>query len=239
MIVQQRGSELALITQPDHARLSAELLEAWRTPGWRDLPNRDDVLLAIGEHDNGWLEADAHPSVDTSGRPHDFVGSPNDVRQDVWPRGIGRLRATSVSAAALVAQHALTVYGRYRGNAAWTPFFDAIARLKEDLLAECDRAGLHQRATIDADYRWVHLGDTLSLVFCNRWTDRFDEMDYQTILTGDQLQVTPDPFEGRTVPFRVRARIIPDRRYLSDEDLHQTLAQTPDTWIAGTAAGSP
>ncbi len=239
MIVQRRPADLALITQPDHATLSADLLEAWRDAEWRGLENRVDILLAIRGHDNGWREPDALPTVDPSGRPHDFVGAPNHIRQGVWPRGIARLRNSSASAAALVAQHALTIYGRYRGDAAWAPFFESITLLKEALLEECGRTDAVARDALESDYRWLHLADTLSLVFCNRWTDRFDEMGYRIILTGDRIEVTPDPFDGRTVPFRVRARVIPDRRYLSDDDLQETVAHTPDTWIAGMASGSP
>ena len=51
-------------------------------------PRRDSILHAIGEHDNGWAEADGSPTVDPeSGDVMDFVSAPLSVRHGVWPRG--------------------------------------------------------------------------------------------------------------------------------------------------------
>ena len=71
------------------------------------------ILLAIEEHDNGWREWTRRRwSSPSSGRVFDFVDVPARHRQAVWPRGIARL-AEERAAAALVAQHAITVYDRY------------------------------------------------------------------------------------------------------------------------------
>src|SRR3712207_6208701 len=110
MIVREQADRLLLITQPDHAHLSRRVME--RCVVLRDRPRRTSILLAIGEHDNGWAEPDAAPQVDpATGSVHDFVTAPLAVRHSVWPRGVARL-ANDPWAAALVAQHAITVYDR-------------------------------------------------------------------------------------------------------------------------------
>src|SRR5262249_53740757 len=68
------GRELRLVTQPDHAHLSGELLSLWRADGLPAHPRRAETLFAGREHDNGWREADAAPRWDAAaGRPRDFL----------------------------------------------------------------------------------------------------------------------------------------------------------------------
>jgi hypothetical protein len=233
MIVREDGDGLLLITQPDHARLAAEIVEAWTADGLPAHPRRETILLATCEHDNGWREPDAAPTVDERGRPHDFASAPAPIRQGVWPRGVTRLAARSPYAAALVAQHALTVYERYRGDRDWTSFFARMERMRDELLEK----GVGTPDPFFDDYRFVRLGDLVSLVFCNGWTAPEEELGVRVSLAGDRVVVTPDPFGGRAVPLTVRARRVPARPYASDADLRQALSAAAPVTIAGAAAG--
>ncbi len=69
------GNEVWLVHQPDHARLAGYLAAHWEAPmnlRGRVLSERvthadairDEVILAIAEHDNGWWEWEAIPSID-------------------------------------------------------------------------------------------------------------------------------------------------------------------------------
>ena len=51
MIVRDDGRELLLITQPDHAALSGELISAWQADDFTAWATRSTVLLATDEHD--------------------------------------------------------------------------------------------------------------------------------------------------------------------------------------------
>ena len=83
MIVATAGHQLQIVTQGDHARFAAELLSLWRADDLPEHPRRDDLLFAVREHDNGWLEADAAPRVDrATGRPHGFETIPIAPRQE-------------------------------------------------------------------------------------------------------------------------------------------------------------
>ena len=48
-----------------------------------------------------------------------------------------------------------------------------------------------------ADYRFVFLGDLISLVFCCEWSDVFRYEGYTIARRGSTLQVAPDPFAGQ------------------------------------------
>ena len=133
MIVRSGPGVLHLITQPDHAALARRIMEHWSSLAKAE--RRRDILAAIEHHDRGWAEPDAAVSVDpATATIRDFVAVPADVRQSVWPRSVAAL-APAPWAAALVAHHAVTVYDRYRQDAAWHDFFPAMTARRDEHLA--------------------------------------------------------------------------------------------------------
>ena len=183
MIVRSEADRLILITQPDHAHLARRIME--RSPALAARPRCDAILHAIGEHDNGWTEEDAAPIVDpASGAIADFVHIAAAVRQRVWPRGVGRL-AAEPWAAALVAQHAITIYDRFRGDAVWTSFFGEMESLRTQFVAA---SGL-TLSDLLADYPFVRLGDLISLSFCTGWTSAQRYADWSVHADGSRVIV--------------------------------------------------
>ena len=233
MIVRESHAGLYLITQPDHAALARRIMERW-TP-LRDAERRASILHAVGEHDNGWREPDDAPTVDpVTGRVYDFITVPAAVRQSVWPRGIARL-ASDPWAAALVAHHAITVYDRFRSDAGWTSFFAEITAARDSYVEATNRT----LAQLSSDYVYVRLGDLVSLVFCNRWTDlqQFDRWSIQ--LADDQVRIAPDPFDRQHIVIEVPARAIPAGPFASDAALHDAIHSAPTTLLHGVVSGAP
>jgi hypothetical protein len=194
------------------------------------------VLLATREHDNGWHEEDAAPLVDeATGRILDFMNAPDGVRQAIWPRGVERLSSVPY-AAALVAQHALSVYEHYRPIPAWRPFFECMESARDDALR---RAAPRAIEDLIGDYFFVRMGDLVSLTFCNAWKEpqRLDE--YELHLEGPRLTIRPDPFDGREVPLSIRARQLPDRHYMSAADAGAAFRSAPTITVDGVALGAP
>ncbi len=126
MIIRTHDDSQLFITQPDHARLAAQAISQWRDDGFDDNPRRPSILLAAREHDNGWREEDATTHVDANGKALDFICVPVEVRHRIWPRAVDRLAEEDPYAAALVAQHAMTVYGHFESDLAWYPFFETM-----------------------------------------------------------------------------------------------------------------
>jgi hypothetical protein len=235
MIIRRKGTTPLLITQPDHAQLAATIMERWQGDGFPDSPRRAAILLAIREHDNGWREVDAGPILDAnSGEILDFMTLPDEDRRGVWPRGVQRLAATPYSAA-LVAQHAVHIYRRYRDDAAWTPFFIEMESLRDDLL------GQERSTTLDEllrDYRFLRIGDLASLTFCNGWSEAPEEAGHAVTFANEYLAISPDPFAGERLSIAVNARQLPATRFGSAREAAAVYNDSPTVTLTGTVSGA-
>lgn len=233
MIVRPAGDRIHLVTQPDHARLAHAIMAHCVPLAARS--RRDAILHAIAEHDNGWAEPDAAPTVNAdTGTIADFVNAPVAVRHAVWPRGVERL-ADDPWAAALVAHHAISVYDRYRPDPGWHAFFAGLEAARDAWL----RASGRSLDDLAGDYAFVRLGDLVSLAFCTGWTDEHRVGEWTVRLGGPTVTVTPDPFGGVTIPFSIDARELPDRRFTSDEDLRVAIRDARTITLRGEVAGGP
>lgn len=231
MIVTPVDGTLRLITQPDHAALSGRIMRQWLPLHAAD--RRGSILLAVEEHDNGWQELDQAPTVNqATGRINDFINAPAADRQSVWPRGVRRL-SYDPWAAALVAQHAVTVYDRYRTDQAWDSFFTRMEALRDACVGETPLS----LQDLQNDYAFVRIGDLISLIFCNRWErETYGAWTFER--RGDRVVIDPDPFGAREVPVAVTARQIPEQTYLSDQALHQAIFEAPAVTLHGVVAGA-
>jgi uncharacterized protein DUF3891 len=232
MIVRPARNGVHLVSQPNHAALSRRIMEHWQL--LHESSRRDSILLAIGEHDNGWREADANPEIDETGHIVDFVAAPAGVKQSVWPRGIARLAADPY-AAALVAQHAITVYDRYRRDHEWDAFFLEMETSRDHLL----RIAQIRREELFRDYAFVRLGDLLSLTFCTGWHDE-QAYDRWRVRLVDDMAVTVTPFEldASQLAIEVSAREIPAERFASHEEFQSALSSARSVTLRGRLVNS-
>jgi uncharacterized protein DUF3891 len=238
MIVRDEGATFLLITQPDHAQLAETIVAAILTEPPLEGPARRTTLFATREHDNGWMEVDAEPTIDpATGRPCDFMSGSARVKHELWLRGITRVAKTDPLAGALIAEHAVTVYGYRQREPEWVPFFGAIEAMRDALLERIGMFAGAPRETFEAEYRCVRLGDALSLQFCNAWAEPQTTLGYRASTNGAILLIHPDPFGGVSVPLRVIGRRVPARRYRHDADLRAAVAAATPEILAGEARG--
>lgn len=231
MIVRYIDDRLLLITQPDHAHLAADIMS--HAAALAGHPRRDTILHAIASHDNGWAVEDARPAVDPlTGEVADFIHARTDVRQGVWPRVVGMLADDNPWAATLVAHHALTVYSRLRANPDWHGFFTRMGVVRDALLA---KSGL-KAVDLEADYTFLRLGDLISLAFCTGSNDLNQFAGYRVELFRERVIVTPDLFGGMEIPIQISALELPQRRFASDDELHDALVLATPTSLAGTVS---
>lgn len=232
MIVRQAPHALHLITQPDHAQLARRVME--HAEPLRGHPRREAILHATGEHDCGWRLPDLAPSVNReTGEVIDFVRASLEIRQGTSLDGIEMLAAHAWPAA-LVAQHRLEVYNRYRGVPEWGDYFATAEAMRLKHLATSGRS----LADLEADYRFVRLGDLISLTFCTGWTtaEAFDEFTVR--FDGERVVVTPDTFGGAVVPMAIEAAQIRKPPFASDAELREELKTAKRVVIRASASAS-
>lgn len=235
MIVRRHQDQLLLIRQPDHAHLSRTLMTRWTRDGFADHPRREIILLATGEHDNGWTELDEAPILDTaSGRILDFIQAPDDVRQSVWPRGVHRLQDEPY-AAALVAQHALNVYRDNRDDPAWSGFMAHMEDLRGHYLGLAAPLGLDE---LLGDYFFVRMGDLVSLFFANGWPGPRTETGYTVRGTPEGLGIEPDPFDGTRVPMTLAGRVLPSAPFADAGAAKRAYDAASTVILTATASGA-
>lgn len=196
-------------------------------------PRRESILHAVGEHDNGWTEEDAAPRVHPETRQVvDFINAPAEVRQRVWSRGVGRL-VDDPWAAALVAQHAIVIYDRFRADPEWAPFFAEMERLRGEML-DASRLPLDE---LLRDYPFVRLADLISLSFCTGSADELRFDSWRVRLVDTRVVVTPDAFGGSDIPIEIGTKEIRNERYESDAALRLALREAESTMLRGFVTG--
>jgi hypothetical protein len=86
MIRVETHSGWTLIEHREHARLSREFAAHWGNSDFGAPDPREEILVAIGRHQEAWLDRDAFPHLDGEGAPsalsQEFVGT------SVKPKGI-------------------------------------------------------------------------------------------------------------------------------------------------------
>jgi hypothetical protein len=92
---------------------------------------------------------------------------------------------------------------------------------------------------LEADYPFVRLGDLISLAFCTGWTEAQRVGDWTVQLAGIRVAVSPDIFDGATIPIEIAARDVRGRTFRSDFALRDAVREAPTTTLRGEVAGGP
>lgn len=162
------------ITQADHARLSGAIARVWgNEKAWRPEP-WEPLVAAAARHDDGWIEWDARPTVDSAGSPHDFITVSLAERIEIYRRGVEVVRNEDPHTQVLVSMHLSGLFlGRLEPGAPKLVDFleGGDRRLVEEFIAEQKVWGEEAPegmtgATQLAQYRLLQVFDQLSLVLC-------------------------------------------------------------------------
>lgn len=228
MIACDHDGGLRVITQHDHAALAADLLALWRRGGVADNRWRDEILWATREHDNGWQEPDAAPSLTADGCIHDYRSVPDELRREIWLRGCRRFAGERPLATALILAHCEYLHRDQRDDPEWHDFFGHLADLKL-ALAEADPDA---EMIVDA-YPHLRRVDWFALTLCeNAPTADLDGARLQRLGDAEaepaRYRLTPFPLAG-TTRFRVPARYLERRSWSTSVELAADLARS--RWI--------
>ena len=88
-----------------------------------------------------------------------------------------------------------------------------------------------------ADYRYVRLGDLISLAFCTGWTDAQSFGGWTVQRLDDCVTVAPDPFGAAEIPIEIAARELQATSFRSDAELHEAIRRGGERTLRGTVVG--
>lgn len=185
MIVQDRGDQLIIIRQTDHAVLSGHLARAFGNKLFSRPEPFESFCLAAAEHDNGWLEWELLPQIDArTFAPYNFMSIPTEEHITLYQRGIERVVRADRYAGLLVSLHSASLYDRTRATMPGfsakhvrssesqlvTDFLQRLRlqqlRLKVDLRADPLLKAYADDSVIQANLQRLEALDRLSLYFC-------------------------------------------------------------------------
>jgi hypothetical protein len=185
MIVQERGEELWVIRQTDHALLAGFLARQWGNDLFRRPEGFESFCLAVREHDNGWGEWELAPRIDPKRRvPYTFMSIPTEEHVGLYQRGIERVVQVDRYAGLLVSLHCAGLYDRSKAtipgfsakyvksteSRVVSEFLQSLKlqqlRLKVDLRGNPATKGLTEEKSLETNRRALEALDRLSLYFC-------------------------------------------------------------------------
>jgi len=223
MILRNVGDRLQAILQDDHAALAAFMLEHWSDHKFGDDPEREKIIRATRDHDNGWRADDALPSRDPqTGLPIPFNRIDPDKATTIWRRGTDRYLEDDPWHALMITHHAYSVYElSHKRDPAWKEFFTEFARQRAALRS---RLGL-SHPDVERAYSYLRMADWFSLRFCMEPTFGMVKPDtyggYSFRNTGEEYQFRPYPFDAQGRTFHLPAYELDPAGYRSDKELRQ------------------
>ena len=134
MLLRKTGPGVIAISQPAHAWLSGLMAAAWGNPRFAAPEPRQEVCLAAGLHDIGWLDWEADPEFDPrTGWPRVFADVPAEHHTQLWLRGVRHVEVYGRYAAILVSMHGDTIYDKTFDAATARPqASDAVRRFRAE-----------------------------------------------------------------------------------------------------------
>jgi hypothetical protein len=172
MIRRGARDDWLLISQVEHARIAAEMADAWGNEQVAPLPSQDLLIHAIRHHDDGWAEWERVPTVDPeTGAPRDFLEMPIRDAAAIWTRSIEACARRSAWCGLWVSRHFCHLAESAREHREAQSDREAAAVF---LAAQQERQshwrgqiGLDAEAALEtAGFRWLRWFDRLSLWLC-------------------------------------------------------------------------
>ena len=220
-----------LIMQPDHARVSGCLAEAWGREPYEPLAPHAEMVSAIDRHDDGWFTWEQAPKVDSAGQPLGFMEMPLADSLEIWRRSIASAATVGYLAGHMVSRHFDVLLRRF--SARWQQGSAEDRALAEAFLKEqsqqqaawlakwqSQQEGRPAGQQAEQALGWLQFFDTLSLWLC--CAERTEPEQFQppqgppltiTPRDGQTLQVTPWPLVTPQLTLEVPGRQLPAGNY--------------------------
>lgn len=187
MMVQPYDDDhLLVVLQTDHSRVAGLLAAHWGNDAFAAPRPYASVVLAAQEHDQGWGDWEACPTLDPRGYPIDYFGSTRPLGQiwlDFYTRGIERVARLDPYAGLLVLLHGVGLVNRGHGLLPYMPDYSDLPAVQafiesheheRQALAETMRQSSRYGDQADdtrvwANYKLLQVFDQYAQFLCNRY----------------------------------------------------------------------
>lgn len=216
--------------QPAHALLSGCLAAHWA--GTDDFPRPTpwpDLVVAVSQHDAGWIEWEQAPKISDEGIPLNFTELDIADHLRIWRRGVATGLHQSRFVGLMLSRHATRLYDhRSDESQIIANFLAEQHRLQNQLVAEFDISP----DAVDEAYSLVRLMDWFSLALCmERYHDGVVELGAgpggveltMEPLGEHRLMVRPWPFDVSAITASVEARRLTQRSFADSDALQAAL----------------
>jgi hypothetical protein len=208
MVCRYNENRDLLVLQVDHSRVAGLLAAHWGNDEFAKLRPYVSMVLAAQEHDSGWWNWEVKPTLDSQGRPIDYIGSIGKLPKGVWlgfyRKGIERLGEHDPYAAYNVSMHGDGLLTQGRGLLPYMPDYTADAGVRDYImqqasyrqeLLETMRKHSEWREFSSEEHLWTNFKymevfDQLAQYVCNRYPFNNTE---RTNGPTRQLSRTPVP----------------------------------------------
>lgn len=243
MIRKQTRQGWILFNQHDHARLAADIMILWGNSGYEKFSPYEEVLFAIEQHDNGWIEWDALPRVNPGNNyPMNFMEMDLPDQHEIWSKSFSRYSGEHPYASALIALH----FRKFNCKSVARDPQNGIALDMKKSMDQfiCDTLGLDYFESVDdlppevqTNLRFLQIGDIISLTLCHGWKSmKLDNVpsDYKNTKSrmvlgsdnGKQYHITPTPFSDNELEFTIRGKKIDQKEFRNDSELRSVINDT-------------
>lgn len=250
MIVRELSNgHLLCIRQTTHALISQMFCRHWGNQVFARPQPFDVVLMAIGQHDNGWMEWEEAPRLRDDGYPMDFLAGPRvEEKLALWQLGMDRASAQHPYAGLLIGEHAANLYRndlpRLQGeDKAQVEAFLArhearIEQVRKAFGASPSWEKALSTKRLQANWRLLQFGDSISLRLCVPWDAEgvmencpVDGVDEYTALhvrcRNGVVSFDPWPFGVDAFTVEVHGYVLKQRHFESDVEYRQALDVAP------------
>ncbi len=247
MIRRKSGEGWTLITQPSHAFLSSRIMNFWGNEHFASITPRDEVMLAIREHDCGWEKTDSVADFNPeNGYPRNFMEMRSESQFEIWSECFERHLGKYPYASALIALHFSEFndrnISRDPGNESAVSLREKIREfLRQSLGISIGEGSLNGYLPSDmrTNLRLLQVGDVISLTLCHgsrSATIRDVPINYLgetaeiTLLSEDGLNYTisPNPFSQDSLRLDISGRKLEKKSFSAEAELKDAFRRGSD-----------
>lgn len=227
MIIRATADGPIAIRQQDHAAFAAFLLEHWSDHGFPNDADRDRIIAATRDHDDGWIGIDDGPTRDpATGLPLSFASVSPEQAMTIWRAATRELLVKDPWQALMITHHAYSIHELgHKREPEWKEFFTEFAR---------QRAGLRNRLglahpDVERAYSYIRMADWFSLRFCMEASLGQEKPEtyggYSFRSDGSVFQFRPYPFDEQGLSYDMQVCRLRPGGYARAADLRAALSR--------------